>query len=281
LIGGICLILFSLSPTRKPGVIAALLLVLTVSISLTPAPSLAAQSNDLAQAQQALADKDYKKAIKLFANLSGYYAKFGGGTGCFRIEDYACAKVAFTSAVLQAKTTAQKARAIFNLGNSYFFLGDYDQAEVLFRDAGLHGIDQKQVSINLAYAHELKVALQRHIQDIRETLRRAQWRADASDQLRPELEDLLANDRSMLMPSSLGNHAQEFYRAYQNVFQKQLKKLLDVEQNTATSGSRNWVKTEHKSAQTSAALLNRLFEMEAGILAPQQQPKTIEGQRPW
>jgi Ca-activated chloride channel family protein len=281
LIGGIIFILLSLSPTSKPDVIAAMLITLTIACSLLPPPTLAAQKNNLAQAQQALADKNYKAAIKLFDSLSGYDAKFGLATGCFRIEDYSCAKAAFTTAILQAKTTEQKARAIFNLGNSYFFLGDYDQAEVLFRDAGLHGIDQKRVAINLAYAHDMKIALQRHIQDIRETLRRAQWRAAASGDIPPELDDLLANDRSMLMPRSLGNHPQAFYRAYQKVFQKQLSKLLGFEQNITASSARNWVKTEQKSAQSSAALFNRLFEMEVGILAPQQQPKAIRGQRQW
>ena len=280
-IAGLVLILLSLSPRQSSTSIASIALALTLIAVLAPTPSQAASSQALAQAQQALAQHHYQQAIQRFKPLNGYAAKFGLGVACFRIEDYACAKTAFTAAVLQADTTEQQAPAIFNLGNSYFFLGDYDQAEVLFRDAGLHGVAPDKVAINLAYARDMQDALQRHIKDIRETLRRAQWRAAASGDLPPELDDLLANDRSMMMPGGLGDRAPSFYQAYQKVFEQQLKQLLGVEQGDATVGARNWVKTEQKAAQPTAALLNRLFEMETGILAPQQQAQAIRGRRRW
>ncbi len=261
LVGGLLFIALSLSPLNNTSGVVKYSFALAVIGLLISSPSpLLAASADAAD---------------------DYDARFDRATRCYRAEDYGCARTAFNAAIQLAQTDTQKARAIFNLANSYFFLGDYDQAEVLYRDAGLHGIDQQLVDINLGYARAMQDALQRQISDIRETLRRARWRADASDQLPPELDDLLANDRSMMMPRGLGDKAQTFYRAYQKAVRQQLNQMLGIEQKDGPEGARKWVKTEQQAAQSSAALFGRLFEMESGILAPQAQPQAIRGMRKW
>jgi tetratricopeptide (TPR) repeat protein len=228
----------------------------------------------------ALAQKKYQTARTLFESLDSPAALFGKGTACYRLQDYKCATAAFSAAAWQAPNDELKARAIFNLANSYFFLGDYDQAAVLYRDAELAGIDSRITELNLDYASSMQGALQRHIKDIRETLRRAQWRAAAGD-MPPQLKDLLANGRNLSVRNHIAGNRQQMFQAYKKIFQQQLTHLLGIDQQATSSSSRPWVKTEKVLPQSTAAMMNRLFEMELGIMAPLQQPQAISGKRRW
>ncbi len=262
LLGGLLFITLSLS-RRRASALTTILLAVTL-LGAHPAPLQAAQTDTVATPA-----------------ADGYLKQFEKGVDCYRAKHYPCAIRAFTAAVLQAENNAQKARAIFNLGNSYLLAGDYDQAEVLFRDASLHGLDQKMADANRAVAQALQDELQRQLQQIRETLRLARWRAAANGEMPPTLADVVAFDRKMKMPPGLNKKNTRYYQAWQNSLQQQLKKLLASDKGLRNGQARNWVKTRSRQAQSTAALMNRLFEMQIDILAPLKQALPIKGMRPW
>ncbi len=280
-LGGMLLFLASLMPGRAISKASVLLPLVLLSWLLQTTPLQADAKEDLQAASQAMAQQQYQVAVRLSEQLDGYDAHFIHASACYRLQDYPCAIQFFTRAIQQTENRSQQAVAIFNLGNSFFFSGDYDQAAVLYRDAGLHGIDPAQVKTNLAFAEDLQAALQRHLQDIRETLRRARWRAAASGDIPPQLEDLLAVNRDLLLPRGDARQQARFYRHIEQTYQQQLNKLLEIADSADEDTARDWVKTTSRQASTRAQLMNRLFEMESGIYAPLQQARPIEGMRTW
>ncbi|OQX04296.1 MAG: hypothetical protein BWK73_36620, partial [Thiothrix lacustris] len=57
------------------------------------------------------------------------------GITAYRAEHYDTATQHFTAAVFAASNDTERARALHNLGNSYFQQGDYAAAAQVFRDA--------------------------------------------------------------------------------------------------------------------------------------------------
>ena len=90
------------------------------------AASSGAQADDATwrEAHQAYAQKQYLVAQQLYRKLSGFEARMGEGAAAYRRKDYAYANRQFTQALLQASLAKQRADALFNLGNSYFYAGN-------------------------------------------------------------------------------------------------------------------------------------------------------------
>ena len=210
---------------------------------------------------------------------------FAKGSACYKQKDFSCARQAFSEAAWRAQNPQQRARAVFNLANSYFFIGDYDQAAVLYRDAEQLGLDPALTRINLNYASSMQAAMQRHRQDIQKTLQRAQWRAAATGQPAPELSELLGVEIERLKQAG-EDPSQRMYQPPAALLQQQLNGLLldgqlGLSGMTTRPGSGHWIQTEAVLPQSTAAMMNRLFEMELEIMAPLNRPQQIEGKRPW
>lgn len=90
------------------------------------AASSGAQADDAAwrEAHQAYAQKQYLVAQQLYRSLAGFDARMGEGAAAYRRKDYAYASRQFTQALLLATKSEQRANALFNLGNSYFYAGN-------------------------------------------------------------------------------------------------------------------------------------------------------------
>lgn len=243
---------------------------------------LIACQSDAPSAEQQLAKGDFTSAREAAETETGYRARFIEGTACYRLKDYPCAAEAFARAAWQSNDRTQRGAAVFNLGNAYFRLGDYAQAEVLFRDAGLLGVAPDRVSLNLAYAHDLKLAMRQRMADIAESERRALWRAnalippDGFDERLAEGENLV---RELSGQSPLRRIAPEQLQALLN---KGLERLQQSAGNRAENLGRSWVRSPQAlSPQNTAQLFNRVMAIESGLGAQPDKPKLPEGQRAW
>ncbi len=85
-----------------------------------------AADDNLAQAAySAYRQGNYIEAQALYERLPGYAARMGSAAAAYRRHHYADAVSQFTAAMLTAPTPAQRADALYNLGNSYFAAGDF------------------------------------------------------------------------------------------------------------------------------------------------------------
>lgn len=96
----------------------------------------AAQADDAGwrEAHAAYLNRQYLVAQQSYARLDGYHARMGEGAAAYRRKDYAFAAKQFTQAWLQARDTNQRADALFNLGNAYYFSGNRQAARDAFYD---------------------------------------------------------------------------------------------------------------------------------------------------
>lgn len=89
-------------------------------------PTARAAEDNLAQAAySAYRQGNYIEAQALYERLPGYAARMGSAAAAYRRHHYADAVSQFTAAMLTAPTPAQRADALYNLGNSYFAAGDF------------------------------------------------------------------------------------------------------------------------------------------------------------
>lgn len=80
---------------------------------------------DEAAAWQAWHQKHYAHAQTLYLQVGGYSGQMGAGASAWRLADYAGAARHFGQALLLAANDAQRADALYNLGNAHYGLGRY------------------------------------------------------------------------------------------------------------------------------------------------------------
>ncbi|OFZ68511.1 MAG: hypothetical protein A2Z01_05040 [Betaproteobacteria bacterium RBG_16_58_11] len=126
--------------------LAALLLLLGSTLTFTRrgkqalvtasllAASGAAQADDTAwrEAHQSYRQGQYLVAQHTYHKLGGFQARMGEGASAYRRKDFAFAASQFTQALLLAENVQQRADALFNLGDSYFYAGNRNAAADAF-----------------------------------------------------------------------------------------------------------------------------------------------------
>jgi len=258
-----------------------MLLLLLAGFSVLEPVAYAGDRDTLEQAQQALDNKQYRQAQQLFSQLDSFESYFGEGTACYRQQDFKCAQQAFSAAAWVATDQLQRAKAVFNLANSYFFSAEYDQAVTLYRDAELLGIDSDLIALNLSYAESMQAAIQRHLKHIQQSYKRALWKSATTGEAAPSLAEFVFNtDSSSLLTTDLTSEQSE-YRASTQAVQLEIIRLLGLNSEGGEISSGQWIETERVLPQSTAKMLNHLFEMELGILSPLKQPQVIKGKRKW
>lgn len=211
---------------------------------------------------------------------TSYLTAFEAGASCYRQQDFICAQKLFATAAWEANSEQERGPALFNLANTHFFNAEFKQAAILYREAGLTGVDKELVETNLSFATSLADSMQREVEALEKSAFKAQWRAEASE-LPDELVERLANGIYFSDQSS---------SARQALSAQQLEQLVSasVERFNASLGGdssyqQRWVQrplTEEPGS--TAQLLNRLLPLELGLpnrLNPA--PVELEGQRPW
>lgn len=138
-------------PLPRLGSAAAAGLVLVLAAGLAPRPGFAAEAG-LGAPYAAYRGGDFSAAQALYARLSGYAARMGEGAAAYRRHDYSHAGGQFTAALLQAGDDAQRADALFNLGDARYQAGDYQAAADAFQGVLRYRPGDRTAGDNLALA---------------------------------------------------------------------------------------------------------------------------------
>lgn len=124
-------------------------------LALALAGSGAAQAGDASwqEAYRAYHQKQYLLAQQHYRNLNGYHARMGEGAAAYRRKDFTYAARQFTQALLQAHTVGERADALVNLGNSYFYAGNLRAAADAFTGVLRYRAHDARAMENLARVH--------------------------------------------------------------------------------------------------------------------------------
>lgn len=277
---GMLLCLIALEGRRSSKLTAAAIAMVALAISTGGCESGVSADEGIDAARKALQSGDFEQARQQVAADEGYDARFIEGVACYRLKDYPCAMQAFARAAWLAPDDTARGRAVFNLGNAHFRLGDYAQASVLFAEAGALGVKPEDAALNRSFADSLAAAVERQLADNAEALRRAEWRAEAFG-IPDELLDRLVEGETLSDPLQRNP-------AFATLSPDTLRTMIarGIAQAAGTDGTSGagwrWVKTTDSDAPLgTAGLLNHLLPMEAGIVSSADLPFAIEGQRPW
>lgn len=126
LLASLMLFMFAWLPRAAPS--AALLLMLMLP------PGHDAMAGETEQAAwQAYRAGRHNDAIKLYAGLGGRAGQMGAGAAAWKLKDYPAAARHFSAALLLARSDAERADALYNLGNAHFALARWQTAAEAYR----------------------------------------------------------------------------------------------------------------------------------------------------
>ena len=233
-------------------------------------------------ANNALQAENYAQARIYFSELNGPRARFGEGVACYRLREFSCAKAAFTEAAWQSNSVDERARAIFNLGNSVFFLGKFQQAIVLFQEASSLGIASETVAVNIAFAKRLHASTEAHLDSLQTLEIKALWHAARNQLDAVPLDGISSQTLNVVSGDGSGMTAisDEDLKA---ILTQAVVRMVRAAGGDATEYMPNWIETESKQTPgDTAQLINRLMPREIGLpSATTYTPKPREGHRPW
>ncbi len=136
---GLTMLLLAYTPMPRkphPAGMLTLLPLCTLVLALLPFEHLAAEPTQtqttLAEAYAAWTREDFVKAQQLYARLAGVQARMGEGAAAYRRGDFEHAARAFTTAWMLAGSDAQRADALYNLGNAEYSAGRPERAVVAY-----------------------------------------------------------------------------------------------------------------------------------------------------
>ena len=211
------------------------------------------------------------------------------GIEAYRAEHYDTAIQHFTAAVFAASNDTERARALHNLGNSYFQQGDYAAAAQVFRDALTYRPEHPATQQNLDLAAEVQAELERR----REAGQRAAADNASTGARRERNTNTLDWDQASTL--TLGEGKDAHANAPSPTLPPNIEQLVNKGMARLAETGATDPQTWHKSQQSlddariaqqqldddPAALWKRLFEVEEGYPAPQTKPNELPGFLPW
>ena len=213
---------------------------------------------------------------------TSYLTAFEAGASCYRQQDFICAQQHFATAAWEASGEQERGPALFNLGNAHFFNAEFKQAAILYREAGLTGVDKELVETNLSFATSLADSMQREVEALEKSAFKAQWRAEASE-LPDELVERLANGIYFSDQTSSARQASLSAQQLEQLVSASVERFNASISGGDSSYQQRWVqRPPTEEPGSTAQLLNRLLPLELGLpnrLNPA--PVELEGQRPW
>lgn len=211
------------------------------------------------------------------------------GIQAYRAEHYDTATQHFTAAVFAASNDTERARALHNLGNSYFQQGNYSAATQVFRDALTYRPNHLATQQNFDLAAEVQVELERR----REAGQRAAADNASTGARRERNTNTLDWDQASTLTLGEGKDAPvntpppDLPPDFEQLINKGIARLAE----TGASDPQTWRKSQQSLDDARialqqldddpATLWKRLFEVEEGYPAPQTQPNELPGVLPW
>ncbi|QTR50917.1 tetratricopeptide repeat protein [Candidatus Thiothrix anitrata] len=211
------------------------------------------------------------------------------GIEAYRAEQYVTATQHFTAAVFAARDDTERARALHNLGNSYFQQGDYAAAAQVFRDALTYRPEHLATEQNLELAAELQAELERRLA----AANRAAADNASTGARRERDTNTLDWDQASTLTLGEGKDAPvnapppDLPPDFNQLIAKGMARLAE----TGATDPQTWRKSQQSLDDARialqqldddpAALWKRLFEVEEGYPAPQTQPNALPGVLPW
>ena len=121
-------------------------------LAVALAGSASAQADDALwrEAYAAYTQKQYLLAQQHYRSLTGYQARMGEGAAAYRRKDFVYANRQFTQALLQARSPDERADALLNAGNSFFYAGNLRAAADAFAGVLRYRADDARALENLA-----------------------------------------------------------------------------------------------------------------------------------
>ena len=216
-------------------------------------------------------------------------ADLTAGIEAYRAEHYDTATQHFTTAVFAANNDTERARALHNLGNSYFQQGDYAAAVQVFRDALTYHPNHPATQQNFDLAAEVQAELERRLA----AANRAAADNASTGARRERNTNTLDWDQASTLTLGEGEDASvntpppDLPPNFDKLVDKGMARLAE----TGASDPQKWRKSQQSLDDARitlqqldddpAALWKRLFEVEEGYPAPQIEPNELLGVLPW
>lgn len=304
----ILLFLISLSKYRI-NILKRISPVLALFISLNLLPGREAQAFDFnialgqtieQEAYRAHINKNYIKANKTYEYISGYLGYMGQGNSLYRMGHYQKAIPQFVSATLKAQTNTQRAKALYNLANSYFRAGSFSLAISSYEDVLRYHPRNKACLYNIKISKILKKDIEQRLKVRVQTISSPrQGRGPRSTSVAEGTG--IGENTSVSMGGSENKLNDDIpLPDLPNMSEPQIAKLLLKGLNKVKFAEQGQLPNNQLSEESivNIDLLNahqqiqimsdsqhvlwkRLFEIEEGFPAPVDKPKVIYGVKPW
>ena len=150
----------------RSGSYSLLMIAMLVAGSIIPDTELrAANDYELLEqrAWQAWQTGESDTAHSLYKQIPGYRGRLGEGNSLYRQAEFSAAIRQFSQAVLLAESDNERGRALYNLGNSYFRSGNYQDAITTYENALLYQPGHHASQRNLAFSQALQVKVDQEL----------------------------------------------------------------------------------------------------------------------
>jgi len=296
LITGILCLMISMSPyklslTRSSKTVS--FTIVFVLFSLFPSiDAIASQTDKHQRAYQALLNKEYLKARQLYAAINDFSGNYGEAVATYRLGDYSRAIRLFEQTILNAQSDTDYTNTLYNLGNSYFQIGNFRHAVNSYQSALLYDPHHQASQHNLAYAKKAILAVEKRTKTLSTTSRagRGPRSARAADNITLTDNNNVSLDSSESTLIDDGNsEANSTIDIPEFIV---LRGLNFANKSTSNNSSRRQIDVKNISTSTiqkqinqlhddQASLWKRIFEIEEGYPAPLEEPSTNPGVTPW
>lgn len=265
-------------------------------------PGQEARAASNAQKQAAFAayeQNDFEQATRLYDQGRDFESLFGAGAAAYKNDDMESAVSYLLEAAWLAPDDAQRARALFNLGNSYYEANLLAQAVEAYQQALLYRPDYPKAANNLALATQRlqNESPQKTATEPREGEDKGRDEGFAfygGQKPKSEQTNEFGGDSDIQGPGGQGDvpRLPTLGEATDYRLQPQWRDAVGQRANTATAQAIVVAQQRRQRAlqfekqlqqldDAQADLLKRLFEREAGFQAAQDAPHPIPGVQPW
>jgi len=242
----------------------------------------------------------FTDALRHYQKLSGYDARYGEGSSHYQMKKYNAAIRQFSRAILLAQNNSDRGSALYNLGNSYFKVGDYSAAITVYQDVFRYTPEHANSRHNLEFSQALKEAVDQRVAAADRKARASDGPQFGRDELLETREDKsISVDESSdtgkikRFSSTFAVNASTNFELLiqQGLLQIKLAAGNDISDQLSSGESDHYQpnKLDFISArlrmteldQQQDLLWKRIFELEEGFPALLDEPQRIPGVRPW